>query len=213
MSRYWLTWAVGGEVGGEERKMWREIKVQRMKGKLDGLREKCGEKMEHERQKESGREIWHFSEGGGEELFIPRFGCIPGCLALILTASCFFCFFFSSYLQTDWTPELPSPCLIQTFQTWPKMVPPRVCSWMKKGTRAFHTCHLSFLTQLDFGPTHKYRSLPTWSMSPAARTGCTFFLLSAQHQNCRGKLWVEIRHIFFGPSGSGERLETFLAGQ
>lgn len=80
------------------------------------------------------REICHFREGGGEELFIPRFGCIPGCLALILTASCFF--FFLSYLQTDWTLELPSPCLIRTFRSSVTMAPPDVCSWLKKGQKS-----------------------------------------------------------------------------
>lgn len=58
------------------------------------------------------REIWHFTAGGGEELFIPRFGRIPGCLALISTASCFSLLLF--FLPPDWLdPEaafsLPDP--------------------------------------------------------------------------------------------------------
>lgn len=171
--------------------------------------------MQHERQREGGREIWHFGEGGGEELFIPRFGCIPGCLALILTASCFFFLVFLSYLQTDWTLELPSPRLMQTFQTSLTMVPPRACSWMRKGRRALHTCHLSFLTQLDFGTTHKrHRPLLTLSMSPAARMGCSFSFLSlgtAPGLPWKGSQWKF--DTFFHPSGSVERLETFLVGQ
>lgn len=84
----------------------------------------CEKNMQHETEREG--EIWHFREGGGKELFIPRFGCIPGCLALILTASCFS---FLSYLRTDRTLECPSPCLIQTSVI---MAPPNVCSWLKK---------------------------------------------------------------------------------
>lgn len=75
------------------------------------LEKKSGEKMQHYREGAGGG-IWHFSEGGVEELFIPRLGHIPVCLALIPTASCFL-----PYLHTHWTLELPSHCLIQTSVT------------------------------------------------------------------------------------------------
>lgn len=57
------------------------------------------------------REIQHFREGGGEELFIPRFGCIPGCLALIQMASVFFLVLPPDWLDPRAVFSLPDPKL------------------------------------------------------------------------------------------------------
>lgn len=151
-------------------------------------------------------------KGGGQEPFIPRFGCIPACLALILTASCYF-FFFCFYLQTDWTPELPSPCLIQTsVTTW--------CLQLaeKKAEECYTPVISASLLPSDRKQAHElagilndlfpFRISPAWE--PAARMGCTFLSFST-------RVAVEISEwksdTVFCPSGSGERLETFLAGQ
>lgn len=99
------------------------------------------EKNAAQKREKRKREVWQCREGGGEELFIPRFGCIPGCLALILLASWIL---WGSYLQTDWTPGLPVPRLIQTFQTLSTMAPPDVLQLSEKEAEC-DTRHLSLL--------------------------------------------------------------------
>ena len=115
----------------------------------------------------------------------------------------FFCF----YLQTDWTPELPSSCLIQTFQT-------SVTTWClqlaEKAGECYTPVNSTSLLSSDRKQSHElagilndlfpFRISPAWE--PAARMGCTFFF--SQHQSCCGNLWVEIRHSFLSQWKWGE---------
>lgn len=143
-------------------------------------------------------------KGGGQEPFIPRFGCIPACLALILTASCYFFFFL--FLPPDWLDpraafSLPDPNFSHDLMF--------AAGW-KKGRRVLHACHFSFLTPLrqKTSPWTGWNS--EWPfpvsditcMRAGSQDGVYFFVL--QHQSCCGNLWVEIRHSFLSQWKWGE---------
>lgn len=231
MSRYWLTWAVGGEKGGAEKKMGREIKSAAYGGETEKWRDQegksgvcdcvCGQKknavLKRETESERRGEIWHFGKGGERNCSYQGLAAFQAVWLWFWRPPVFFSFCLTSRL-TDWTQGLPSPCLITTFTTSVPMAPPSVYSWLKKGRIASHMCHLSFLTHLTGQKESLWIGIwndkQTNCKSPLvwarARIGCTFF--PDQHQSSFGKLQVENWHIFC-PSGRGERLETFLVGQ
>ncbi len=149
---------------------------------MEGLWEKSGgKKIQHE------KEIWHFREGGGEELFIPRFGCVPGCLALIPTASCFVLFFV---LPPDWLDpgaafSLPDP----NFPILSHHGTTRCLQLAEKGAEECYTCHMQLLyspspvlwIRLEFGAAHKCWPLLACHLPESWRPGWgALFFPSAQ---------------------------------
>lgn len=162
------------------------------------LEKKSGEK--NAALQRGGGGVWHFREGGVEELFIPRLGHIPVCLALIPTASCFL-----PYLHTHWTLELPSHCLIQTSVT---KAPPG----LKKTKEEKSIKHVSFSLNPSPVKNSQKRVEEIWNNTQ------TFFIclkaptLDGVHIH---SLWKPLggNSTYFCPTGNVERLETFLAGQ
>lgn len=123
--------------------------------------------------------------------------------------------------------ELPSPCLIKTFQTSVTMAPPGFCSLLKKGQKSITRVTAAFLTPLTSQTESKLRTGRNFWSCTQTLTSSLACHLPESRQPGWGVLFfffffglrgaVEISEwksdTFFHPSGSEERLETFLVAQ
>lgn len=187
-SEHWWAGTDSHKQCGEDSKRVREIKVQQTERKVV--------KNWSMKKKREGERSMALQRGRGEKLFIPSFGCIPDCL---------FFFSSSSYLQTDWTHELPSPCLIQTFHTPVTMASTDVCRWLKKGNEERYACVISaflipltgqteskLVHRLEFGTAHN-KSWPFPSHVTCMRANSEGFFLSTAPE----LLWKFNTFFFF----------------
>lgn len=139
----------------KKEKMAKEIKVQRTEGRLKngsiGGKKWRGGGMQHEVERERNMALWR---GRGR-------GTVHSKVWLLsrLSGSDFdVSVFFGLTSRLTGPQELPSPCLIKTFQTSVTMAPPGFCSLLKKGQKSITRVTAAFLTPLTSQTESKLRT-------------------------------------------------------